>query len=58
VDVIRAKASYKNYRDFVLRVLECDKDENEVPLDDDTAKQCAVELQTGAASKYIEILAK
>jgi len=57
VDVIRAKASFKNYRDFVLKVLECDKDEEQLPLDDDTAKQCAVELHTGMASKYIDILA-
>ena len=57
-DVIRSKASYKNYREFVLKILECEHDESNLPFDDDTAKQCAVELHTGAASKYIDILAK
>lgn len=57
-DVVKAKASYKNYRDFVLKILECNKDEDNLPFDDDVAKQCAVELHTGEATKYIDILAK
>jgi len=38
-DLIVSKSSmYKNYRDFVLVILSCEKDESNRPLDDDIAE--------------------
>lgn len=56
-DIIKSKASYKNYREFVLKILECDRDENNKPFDEETALELAKELHKGEANSYIEILA-
>lgn len=53
-DVIRSKSTmYKNYRDFVLVILKCEKDESNRPLDDDVAELHAQELyQAGSARTF------
>lgn len=44
LEIVKNKASYKNYRDFMLRVLECDRDERNEPLSDQDAYAFAREL--------------
>lgn len=51
-DLVRTKSSYQNYREFILKVLECKRDEENKPFDRDTARQYANELyDAGGARK-------
>lgn len=50
VEVFAGRSSYKNYREFVLKLFECNRNEDDVRYADDIAKQLAQELfQAGAA---------
>lgn len=42
--VVKSKSSYKNYRDFMLKMLECEHDEAYKPLAEESAKLAAKEL--------------
>ena len=53
-DLVKSKSSYKNYREFLLKVLECRRDERNIPFDAVTAQAYADELyKAGEASKGI-----
>lgn len=54
-DIIKSKASYKNFRDFMMNVLECNRDEEFQPLDDATAAQYAKELYDAGAGRTVGI---
>ncbi len=54
-DVIKNKCSYKNYRDFVLRILECEHDESNTKLSTSEAKYFADELYAAGAARSIGI---
>ncbi len=54
-DVIKNKCSYKNYRDFVLRILECEHDESTDKLNISEAKYFADELYAAGAARTIGI---
>eukprot|EP01034_Spumella_vulgaris_P028550 gene28550-35431_t len=54
-DVIKAKCSYKNYRDFVLKILECEHDESNQKYTISEAKQLADELYAAGAARSIGI---
>eukprot|EP01038_Epipyxis_sp_PR26KG_P011047 gene11047-14832_t len=54
-EIIKLKASYKNYREFLLQILECNKDEYNRPLDAQVASMYANELYTATQSKTIGI---
>lgn len=47
--------SYKNYRDFMEKVLECNRDERNEPFDDITATRLATELYDAGAGRTIGI---
>jgi hypothetical protein len=47
--------SYKNYRDFMERVLECKRDEFGDPFDDETATKLAAEVYAAGAGRTIGI---
>jgi hypothetical protein len=55
VDIIKSKASYKNYREFVIKILEYQKDETYLPLDYALAKEYADELYAAGAARSIGI---
>ena len=49
-DLVKSKSSYKNYREFMLKLLECRRDEENKPFDSETAQAYADELyQAGGA---------
>lgn len=52
-DVIKAKCSYKNYREFVLRILECQHDESHEKLSQQEAQYFANELYNAGAARTI-----
>ena len=52
-DVIKAKSSYKNYREFVLRILECQHDESNEKLSQQEAQYYANELYNAGAARTI-----
>lgn len=52
-DVIKQRSSYKNYREFVLRVLECNRDEENKRFDIDTARRFANELHAAGAARTL-----
>ena len=52
---ILTKASYKNYRDFMTKVLECRRDENSEPFEDHIAQKYADELYNAGAGRTIGI---
>ncbi len=53
-DII-ASHSYKNYREFLAKVLECRRDERNEPFDDSTALRYAQELYDAGAGRTIGI---
>ena len=55
VEIVKAKASYKNYREFMLKLLECNHDEDMKPLDIDTARTYAQELYAAGAGRTVGI---
>lgn len=54
-EVIKNKCSYKNYRDFVLSLLSCNRDESDKPLDPIVAQQYANELYAAGAGRTLGI---
>jgi hypothetical protein len=50
---VRKKASYNNYRNFLLKVLECQRDERNLPFDDVTAQRYADELYAAGGGRTI-----
>ncbi len=53
VEIVRSKSSYKNYREFVLKILECSRDEDDQPFDPITAKKLADELYAAGAARTV-----
>lgn len=53
VEIVRSKSSYKNYREFVLKILECNHDEDNEVFPDDLARQYAKELYDAGAGRTI-----
>lgn len=47
--------SYKNYREFIAKVLECNRDERNEPFDDLKAQQLADELYAAGAGRSVGI---
>lgn len=53
IELIRSKCTQKNYREFVMKILDCNRDEDNVPFDPVTAKAYADELyKAGAARSF------
>eukprot|EP01033_Poteriospumella_lacustris_P001082 gene1082-787_t len=53
IELIRSKCTQKNYRDFVMKILDCNRDEDNIPFDPVTAKAYADELyKAGAARSF------
>jgi hypothetical protein len=53
IETIRSKCTQKNYREFVMKLLECNRDEDNIPFDPATAKAYADELyKAGAARSF------
>lgn len=52
-DVVKSKSSYENYRNLMLKVLECKRKENDTPLDAVTAKTLADELYNAGGSRSL-----
>lgn len=52
-DVVKSKSSYENYRNLMLKVLECKRNENDKPLDATTAKTLADELYNAGGSRSL-----
>ena len=52
-DLVRTKSSFQNYRDFVLKILECKRDEENKPLDRDTATHYANELYNAGGARKL-----
>jgi hypothetical protein len=55
---ILSNHSYKNYREFIAKVLECNRDERNEPFDDSTALRYAQELYEAGAGRTIGINAE
>jgi uncharacterized protein YukE len=53
IDIVRSKSSYKNYREFVLKILECNRDEDDLPFEYSTAKALANELYAAGAARTV-----
>eukprot|EP01031_Cornospumella_fuschlensis_P004206 gene4206-5259_t len=53
VEVLKARSTYKNYREFVLKVLECNRDEDNKPFDLDLARRYAQELYAAGAGRSL-----
>lgn len=56
-DILSAH-SYKNYREFIAKVLECRRDERNEPFDQGTALRYAEELYEAGAGRYVGINAE
>ena len=52
-DLVKSKSSYKNYREFMLKVLECKRNEENKPFDPETAQQYATELYNAGGGRTI-----
>lgn len=52
-DLVKSKSSYQNYRDFMLKVLECKRNEENKPLDVATAKKYADELYNSGGQRKL-----
>jgi hypothetical protein len=52
-DLVKRKSSYKNYREFMLKVLECKRNEENKPFDPETAQQYATELYNAGGGRTI-----
>lgn len=52
-EIIKNRSSYKNYREFVLKMLECNRDENDTRFDDETARRLAKELYDAGAGRTL-----
>ena len=55
VEIVKSKASYKNYRDFVLKILECSHDEDYHALSEDVARAYALELYDAGAGRTLGV---
>mmetsp|Transcript_6253 Transcript_6253/g.5586 ORF Transcript_6253/g.5586 Transcript_6253/m.5586 type:complete len:600 (+) Transcript_6253:141-1940(+) len=55
LDIVKNKTSYKNFREFVLKILECQHDESNKPFDTQTAIQYAQELYEGGIGRTLGI---
>ena len=52
-EIIAKKCTYKNYREFMARILECSKDETYIPFTDEEAKEFADELYEAGAGRLL-----
>lgn len=52
-DLVKSKSSYKNYREFMLKVLDCKRDEEHKPFDAETAQSYATELYNAGGGRSI-----
>jgi hypothetical protein len=52
-DLVKRKSSYKNYREFMLKVLECKRDEENKPFDPETAQKYATELYNAGGGRTL-----
>ena len=52
-DVVKSKSSYENYRNIMLKVLECNRNESDTPLDAAAAKVLADELYNAGGSRSL-----
>jgi hypothetical protein len=52
-DIIRSKSSYKNYREFVLKILDCEHDEDMKPCDFEVATALANELYAAGGARSL-----
>lgn len=53
LQILKARCPYKNYKDFVLRILECDRDETNKRFDLQTARTLAGELHAAGAARTL-----
>ena len=52
-ELVKTKSSYQNYREFMLKVLECKRNEENKPLDNETAKRYADELYNAGGARKL-----
>jgi hypothetical protein len=57
-DLVKSKSSYKNYREFMLKLLECKRDEENQPFDKETAQKLADELYAAGGARNIGMVAE
>lgn len=55
-EIIKNKSSYKNYREFVLKMLECSRDESDQRFDPETARRYAKELYDAGAGRTLGLI--
>jgi hypothetical protein len=55
VEIVKYKSTFKNYREFMLRVLDCERDESNDAFDDATATAFAKELYEAGAARSLGI---
>eukprot|EP01035_Chromulina_nebulosa_P017534 gene17534-23096_t len=55
LEIVKNKTSYKNFREFVLKILECQHDESNKPFDTQTAIQYAQELYEAGIGRTLGI---
>lgn len=53
VEVVKSRSTYKNYREFVLKLLECNRNEEEVRFPEVVARGYANELYQAGAARTI-----
>ena len=54
-DLVKSKSSYRNYREFMLKVLECKRDESMKAFDPETAQQLATELYNAGGGRNLGV---
>jgi hypothetical protein len=52
-DVVKSKSSYENYRNIMVKVLECNRNESDRPLDAAAAKILADELYNAGGARNL-----
>jgi len=54
-DIVKGKCSYKNYREFMQKVLKCERNELLLPFDEDDAEKLANEVLKAGAERAIGV---
>ena len=54
-DIVKGKCSYKNYREFMQRVLKCERNELLLPFEDEDAEKYANELLKAGSERSIGV---
>ena len=52
-DVVKSKSSYENYRNIMVKVLDCNRNESDRPLDAAAAKVLATELYNAGGARNL-----